>query len=240
MTSESARRILALYRPTIDAGKPQFADALAQAERDPELAQVAAGAVYDLRSLPQQIERGACPGGPPGKDPSIPALSCLVEAHLASARCLPSGAWGPLILLAQPRTQGSHLENYRRTMASVVTKYRMSLETDDPDRVRTFLANNQSPADYVLPASITRQRLLGCATLSWDGNPVSLLCFRHQSGTDLWLFVTHRSEMKGGPRSTNPAFAQANQVNTASWLQEGNLYLLATRGGPNLLQESLR
>jgi hypothetical protein len=131
-------------------------------------------------------------------------------------------------------------EDYRRTMAGVVTKYRMSLETGDPDRVRIFLANNQAPADYVLPASITRQRLLGCATLSWDGNPVSLLCFRHQSGSELWLFVTHRGELKGGPRSLKPVFAQANQMNTASWLDNGSLYLLATRGDPILLRESLQ
>ena len=49
MTSEAARKILAIYRPTIDGGDPQFADALAQAERDPELARwlQEQGAIYE-------------------------------------------------------------------------------------------------------------------------------------------------------------------------------------------------
>jgi len=240
MTSEAARKILALYRPTIDAGNPQFADALAQAERDPEL-----GRWLQEQSTIYEAFRSKLKEAPVPEDllektlRYRPSVVWWKHTWLQLAACLlVLGGLSFYWLSRGPRA--ATFENYRRTMASVVTKYRMSLETDDPDRVRTFLANNQSPADYVLPASITRQRLLGCATLSWDGNPVSLLCFRHQSGTDLWLFVTHRIEMKGGPRSTNPAFAQANQVNTASWLQEGNLYLLATRGDLNLLQESLR
>jgi hypothetical protein len=130
--------------------------------------------------------------------------------------------------------------NYQRTMANVVSKYRMSLETDDSDRVRNFLANNQAPSDYALPKSVAQQRLLGCATLSWDGYPVSLLCFRHQGGADLWLFVRRQSEMRGAPSSAEPVFSAVNQVSTASWQQGGNLYLLATRGDPALLQESLR
>jgi len=240
MTSESARKILALYRPTIDAGDPQFADALAQAEHDPELARW----LQEQCSIYEAV-RGKLKGAPVPEDLLEKTLryrtSVVWWKHtwLQLAACLLVLATLAFYWLSRGPGAAT-FENYRRTMAAVVTKYRMSLETDDPDRVRTFLANNQAPADYVVPASITRQRLLGCATLSWDGNPVSLLCFRHQSGSDLWLFVTHRSEMKGGPRSTDPAFAQANQVNTASWLQDGNLYLLATRGDPNLLQESLR
>jgi hypothetical protein len=131
-------------------------------------------------------------------------------------------------------------ENYRRTMAGVISNYRMSLETDEADRVRTFLANNQAPADYELPKSMAEQRLLGCATLSWDGHPVSLLCFRHRSGADLWLFVRRQSELKGAPQSTDHVFGEINQVNTASWHQGGNLYLLATRGDPALLRDSLQ
>jgi len=240
MTSEAARKILAIYRPTIDAGNPQFADALAQAECDPELARW----LQEQCTIYETLR---------GKLKEAPVPEDLLEKTL---RYRPSVVWWKhtwlqlaacLLVLASiafywfsrgPRAAA--FENYRRTMAGVVSNYRMSLETGDPDRVRTFLANNQAPADYLLPASITRQRLLGCATLSWDGNPVSLLCFRHQSGSDLWLFVTHRKELKGGPRSSDPSFGEANEVNTAAWLQNGNVYLLATRGDPKLLRETFQ
>jgi hypothetical protein len=239
MTREEAKKVLALYRPKIDQGDPQFADALVEAERDPDLA-----AWLRERCAVDDALRGKLREAPVPDDllektlryrPSI----WWKESWLRVAACfLVLGSLAFFWFSREPR-RGT-FETYQRTMARVVSNYRMSLETNDLERVRTFLANNQAPADYTLPPSITRQHLLGCATLSWDGNPVSLLCFRHESGAELWLFVTHRSELKGGPRSSDPVFGQANQINTASWRQNGNLYLLASRGDPKLLRESVQ
>jgi hypothetical protein len=132
----------------------------------------------------------------------------------------------------------STFESYRQSMTRVISgKYRMSLETADFDRVRRFLANNQAPADYVLPSALQAERLLGCATLSWDGHPVSLLCFRHRSGQDLWLFVTDRSAVSRPMETTT--FADIGKMNTAAWTANGDIYLLATRGDSDVLRASL-
>src|SRR5213075_2260207 len=125
-------------------------------------------------------------------------------------------------------------ENYRESMARVLSgKYRMSLETADFDRVRNFLANNQAPADYVLPSALQTEPLLGCATLSWDGHPVSLLCFRDLSGEDLWLFITDRDAIVRPIDTTQ--IAKIGHFNTAAWMKEKSVYLLATRGSQEFL-----
>jgi hypothetical protein len=238
MTNAEAKKILVLYRPKIDADDPQFADALAQAGRDPELAlwleeQCAIYEVLRARlkdaPVPEDLLEKILRHRPSvwWQQPWLRLAACLVV--LAGVAYFWLGR-GP---------QASTFESYRQTMANMVSMYRMSLETDDAGRVRTFLANNQAPSDYELPKSVAQQRLLGCATLSWDGYPVSLLCFRHPSGADLWLFVRRHSDLKGAPRSTEPVFGTVNQVNTAGWYQGGNLYLLATRGDPALLRASL-
>jgi hypothetical protein len=127
--------------------------------------------------------------------------------------------------------------DYRVAMTALVSKkYPMSLETSDPERARKFLANNQSPSDYVLPAALKRTPLLGCSTLSWGANPVSLLCFRNRDGSDLWLFVTGHRSLPGSPSSQEPAFLPANGLITASWETGGTIYLLASRGGSDRLR----
>jgi hypothetical protein len=239
MTSEEAKRLLALYRPKIDADDPQFGDALAQAERDPELARWLEEQCAIYEALRDRLKNAPVPEDLLEKTLRHRPSVWWKQAWLRLAACLMILAGVAYFWLGRG-IEAPTFGNYQRTMASVVSKYRMSLETDDLDSVRTFLANNQAPSDYVLPKAITQQRLLGCATLSWDGHPVSLICFQHQSGADLWLFVRRQSDLKGAPRSAEPVFSTVNQVNTASWHQGESLYLLATRGDPALLRESLR
>jgi hypothetical protein len=239
MTSEQAKRILALYRPKIDANDPQFADALAQAGRDPELARWLEDQSAIYVAVRSKLKDAPVPEDLLDKTLRHRPAVWWTQPWLRLAACLVLLAGVAYFWLGRGPKQPT-FDNYRRTMANVVSKYRMSLESSDADRVRTFLANNQAPADYELPKSIARQRLLGCATLSWDGHPVSLLCFRHQNGTDLWLFVRRQTRLKGVPSPTQRVFAEINQVNTASWHQGGNLYLLAIRGDPALLRDSLQ
>jgi hypothetical protein len=239
MTREEAKKLLAIYRPKIDADDPQFAEALAQVERDPELARWLEEQCATYEALRNRLREAPGPEDLLKKTLRHRPSVWRKQTWLQLAACLAVLAGVAYFWLSRdagPPTFGK----YQRAMAGVVSKYRMSLETGDFDRVRAFLANNQAPSDYVLPKSIMQQRLLGCATLSWDGHPVSLICLRHQSGADLWLFVRRRSDMRGVPPSADPVFNAVNQVNTASWQQGESIYLLATRGDPALLQDSLR
>lgn len=237
MTSEEAKQILAVYRPELDAEDPHFAEALLQTQRDPALKDwlEKQAALYTV--LRQRLKESAVP-------PDL--LQRILHTQPVPTwqyRLLPLAA--SILILAGVTTfwlkrvpKESTFENYRHSMARVISgKYRMSLETADFDRVRRFLANNQAPADYVLPSALQAERLLGCATLSWDGHPVSLLCFRHRSGEDLWLFITDRGAVSRPLDTTR--FAGIGKINTAGWTANGDIYLLATRGDPEVLRASL-
>ena len=239
MTSEEARKQLALYRPGIDADDPQFAEALAQVRRDPELSRWLEEqcAIYD--AFRNRLKEAPVPEALLKKILHHTPAPWWRQTWLQLAACLLILASISYFWLSRGDKEPT-FANYHQTMTRVVSRYRMSLETNDTEKVRAFLANNQAPSDYMLPKSIAQQQLLGCATLSWDGYPVSLICFRHRSGADIWLFVRRQGRLADAPRSAEPVFGKANQVNTASWREGSNLYLLATRGDQALLRESLQ
>ncbi|MDD5199471.1 MAG: hypothetical protein PHC88_06670 [Terrimicrobiaceae bacterium] len=240
MTSREAREILKTYRPGIDFHDPAFHEAVAQARRDPDLA----AWVRNQDALYQGIRSQL-------KD--VPVPEDLAAKILTSHRPRWSGremlqlAAAVAILAAvaafwlQERRHPATFADYRTSMAALVSKkYPMGLETPDLERARKFLANNQSPSDYVLPAALKSAPLLGCATLSWGANPVSLLCFRQKDGSGLWLFVTEHPSLRGLPASVEPEFSQTNGLITAGWRDGGKIYLMASLGGPDRLAPYLR
>jgi anti-sigma-K factor RskA len=128
------------------------------------------------------------------------------------------------------RTQSARFVDYRHSMAQLIQHgYRMSYLTDNPEAARRFLRANQAPADFELPATTADTKLLGCATLSWNGNPVSLLCFRRPSA-DLWLFVSPRAALPDAPALSSSMEKEAGNLHTASWTAGDIVYLAATRG----------
>jgi hypothetical protein len=237
MTRDEAKCILWLYRGEIDSGDPAFAEALREAERDPELAHWLQDHLAAHSAIRARLKDAPFPEGlaeriigerpaPWWRQPVFQlAASILILAAVVIA-WFTSGAKKPT------------LEEYGRFTARVVTgKYAMGLESADHGAVRRFLAANQALADYKLPQPLEKERLLGCAALSWDGHPVSLLCFRRQQGPgapDLWLFVTDAGAL---PKSIDsPRFANTGQVGTAAWGRGGKIYLLAAREDSQFLR----
>jgi hypothetical protein len=238
MNSREAREILKTYRPGVDWTDAAFHEALEVAKRDPELAAWVReqGLVYDairtsLRSVPVPEGLAADILARHRRPRPHPVRNFLQIAAAVAVLLSVAVFW-----LKDWRRPTASFPDYRASMTALVSKkYPMSLESPDPALVRKFLANNQSPADYVLPSALRGTPLLGCATLSWGSNPVSLLCFRKPNGDDLWLFVTEPVAMQGAPASTAPEFAEARGLTTASWQAGGKVYLLSSRGGANEL-----
>jgi hypothetical protein len=239
MTNREAKATLALYRPGIDGAEdPQFSDALRLAQQDLELA----------RWLKQQ---GALHAALRRRFSGIPVPEDLA-ARIILKRPRPAWWSSPMLRLAAAvavllgvamfwmsrQPEKASFDGYRHAMVSLISKpYRMGLETADPERARRFFANNQAPANYRLPASLERQQLLGCATLSWGSRPVALLCFRHDNGSELWLFVSTRGALPGAPKSTLREFGKSEKMTTASWSNGEHTYIIATRGDQRLLEE---
>ena len=121
----------------------------------------------------------------------------------------------------------------------------MDLATNSPVAVRAYLAREQAPADYVLPAPLQRAELVGCAVQSWQGAKVSMICFRTGKPlspgqqSDMWLFVVERASVKEAPDTAIAQLAPVNRLTTAVWTQGYKLYLLGMEGDEQAVRRFL-
>jgi hypothetical protein len=111
--------------------------------------------------------------------------------------------------------------------------YGMDLETNDVAQIRTYLAQHQAPADYVLPKKMEPTPSVGCGVLRWQDQPVAMVCFRTGkplapgAKSDLFLFVIDRKSLPNLRATKVPEFASVNKLVTASWIEGDRVYLLA-------------
>jgi hypothetical protein len=251
MTSSEAKEILMLYRPgTADATDPTFTEALALCERDEELKNWLARhcALYTaLRSKFKQI------AVPPGLKEQIIAERQVHVVPIWQKAVLAVGAVAAVvmvILAVLPSFQARERHDfaaYRDYMGSLAERgYYMDTNTSNLNQIRSFLAQKQAIADYVLPENLQKNaRPAGCLATTWQGKPVSMICF--QTGrpmqaprvSDLWLFISDQTIASGAPKASTPTIEKANGMITASWTVGNRTYVLATEGDASLLSKFL-
>jgi len=250
-----AKQLLLLYRPgTADGDDPEVAEALAWAQRDPELArwlEQACARQSALRAKFRQI------------DPPAGLREQIISEHAASQR---RRVWQPKVLLAlapllvailvaglfwlhlhpHARPDDSTLAIFQNRMVSAALRgYTMDLTTNDESQIRGYLGHHAAPADYVLPGALQKAAVAGCAIQGWQGTKVAMICFRTGqplapgAQSDLWLFVVDRASVPGAPTESRPQFARVNRLNTAMWTHGDKLYLLGAAGDEALLRSFL-
>ena len=134
----------------------------------------------------------------------------------------------------------------KRMAETALRSYSMDFTAADPARIRNFLEAKKAPADYSLPTGLKTATPVGCVVSTWQGNPVSMICFKSGrplppgAASDLWLFVTERKTVANGPRPGDPIFARVNKATTASWSDDTETYLLTTVGNEAFLRQYLR
>ncbi len=252
MNRDEIKQTLLLYRPgSADAEDPQIAATLALAKQDAELArwlEEHCARQSALRAKFRQLE------------PPAGLREQIISEHAASRRRNSSRhkiqfalAGAALLLLGMlagfwlpHRAPEDTLAVYQNQMARVaLSPYAMDLMTNDLAPVRAYLAQNRAPADFVLPAPLKKIALTGCAVESWQGTRVSMICFRTGqpltpgAASDLWLFVIDRAAVKNAPAGTAPQLAKVNGLITASWTQNGKIYLLGTEGEAAAIKQYL-
>ncbi len=255
MNHEEIKQILLLYRPgTADAEDPEVAQALALAKNDPELS----------RWL---VEHSARQSALREKFRQLPVLTGLKEqiiseeaakAKAVSRRDKIVGLAAALAIVVsllavvffylphKPSSPAPTLATLQGQMAYIaVSSYGMNLETNDAAKIQAYLAANQAPSDYVLPAGLQKAAVAGCAVESWQNSKVSMICFRTgkplppNQKSDLWLFVVDPATVKDASTIQSPQYGAVNGLTTVTWIQNNKLYFLAVQGDEDTLKKFL-
>jgi hypothetical protein len=252
MTNEQAKQILQLYRPgTADATDPSFAEALDLCEHDTELKQwfsnhcalySAIRAKFKKIAVPEALKEQIIAERPVQH---APAWQKAVLAGGALAFAVMTFMFvSPYLGSREPHD----FATYRGTMGAITRlNYEMETNSSDLDVIRTYLAQKKAIADYVLPENLQKNaRVLGCMTTTWQGKPVSLVCFatgrpiEASQRSDMWLFISSDTVAKDAPQTSTPTFStEPNGLITASWKVGNRTYLLATKGDQRFIEKYL-
>lgn len=229
MTRDEAKQILLLYRSRRDLEDPEIKAAFEHAQRDPELRHWLEQHGALQRKLREQMA-------------TLPVPPDLKEAILAGRKIVRPAFWRQPAWLAAAAVIAALLgiaavwlrpdpferfNLYRARMVSTIGReYRMDIMTNDLAAIRNYLAFQRAPTNYVVPPKLQQLSATGGARLKWGNQPVSMICFDRGDQRMLFLFVVPRKAIKGEPGQT-PELSQISDLQTASWSDALNTYLLA-------------
>jgi hypothetical protein len=250
MTERDAKQILALFRPgTADETDPYFKEARKLPAIDPEMARWFAAHCESYLALRRKFDAIPVPSGLKEQILSEHKIDRSVfRSYLRPMLAL--AAVVVLLLGIGIHSWRAHLPYryfaYRKRMTETALRsYSMQLTTADASQIRNFLRSRNAPVDFSLPAGLKSATLVGCVVTRWQGNVVSMICYKTgrplSSGdqSDLWLFVTDLKSVANPPPSGGPVFARVNDASTASWSEGNNIYLLAAVGDEAFLRRYL-
>ena len=129
-----------------------------------------------------------------------------------------------LVFFARAPREDKTIAGFRsRMVAFALREYRMDIHTNNLADVQKFLAQSGTPAQFNLPPNLARTPIKGGAALTWQGKPVSMVCF-DRLNTTLYMFVIDSSHAR--PR-TNYDLAPFKNVSTATWTSGDKTFFLA-------------
>jgi hypothetical protein len=231
MTRDEAKGILLDYRPGLTEPTSQTAQALELAQRDPILNDWFARQQAWHRNVRVELREIEIPA-----DLKQNILRnhrqrffwrrtefAWAAAAAVAALIFISIFWG--------RSPGEELtfQAYRdRMVGFALREYRMDLLSENREEIRRYLEAQGGPADFELPPELEAAPLLGGAKLSWQGEPVSMVCFALDEREILYLFIVREEAVKEGEiPGEQPEIGPVKRLMTASWRHDGKIYLLA-------------
>jgi hypothetical protein len=256
MNPGQAKQVLTIYRPgTADASDPEIAEALTLVRNDAELSRWFDEHCARQNALRDKFREIALPAGL--REQIISEHAARTKAASRREKIMVVGAVAAILVALAviaslylphnntPRPIPNTLANYQDQMTGVaLSGYYMTAMTN-LDQVHSWLAQSQGPSDYVLPAGLKNAAITGCTVQTWRNAKASMICFRQgktlppgQPG-DLWLFVIDQTAVNGTPATTSPQLTTVNGLITATWTQDGKLYVLSARGDEQTIHKYL-
>jgi hypothetical protein len=245
---EEVRRILLACRPdAIDPADPDVRAALELVERDPALA----GWWREQKKFYATVRSAF---------QSLPVPEGLREAILAEPKTIRVNWWRttPIraaaiaasllallsILVWRPSESAASFDRFRdRMVRTVIREYRMDIRATTDTDIRAFLRENKGYSAYRLRGDLSTVPLFGAGRLSWNGQPVSMICFERRQKVLMYLFVIDRTAFPSAGDTVpgpSPTFAEVVERATASWVDGKQVYVLVSEAGMNDLQSLVK
>ena len=234
--NEQAKLLLSAYRPGgSDASDPAFAEALAQAQRDPQLrawldqSQEFDRAVSEtLRAVtvPADLRSTILAGGMMSR----PRQGWRGSRVWAMAAALATFA----ALGAFWQTRGMRLEPWQTDSLAVLDNIESgaaNLDIEHPQHAHLvdWLREHAAPAPSKFPTALASSPTFGCKTIDSHGRKVSLICFDLGNKEQAHLFTTPRAGLKLTPPENHPLFGHRRHWNLASWSSGENVHMVASQ-----------
>ncbi len=248
MDNREAKFILNAYRPAgQDTNDPRFAEALKQARRDPMLEQwfrdsVAFDAAITeklcLIEAPAGLRENILAGAKVSRPLrwSKPFIKWAIAAALISMAILGSLIWS--------ETRPAHLAGWQNAALDVVSSLvtnesSFDAQSHNADQLLAWLRANHAPTAQKLPHNLGKLESIGCKTFSWDGIPVSVICFMRPDGGLIHLVATAAPATTARASKMEPRFVRRGEWTTATWREGDNVYMVAIEGSPDQLRSYL-
>jgi hypothetical protein len=245
MSNDEAKFLLNAYRPNgRDAVDPSMAAALEQAKQDPALAawfnrdQAHAAAVAaKLREIapPAELRAAILAGSRASEKAWAPRTRWLRPAWLAAAAAivltLGAGLWWRLAPI-----QGATFEEF--AVNFVDRGFRLQKHSADVSVLREWLQQQRGPIPESLPSAFSRLRALGCRTLKFEGQDVSLMCFE-EGGKEFHVFVARRENVTPVQPFSRRTTKQRGGLASATWNDAHNRYVLVSDAGMDAVNRLL-
>jgi hypothetical protein len=242
MTQNEAKEILRARRPWMrDDEDHEVLEALQLARRDSELASWLEQQSAFHETIRAQLRAFTAPEDLreallSGRRKIIPMWR-RPEFFLAAACLLLALVLGAMWAQEQPRwARGAPEEDqtfngFRSRMVGFALRlYRMDIMTSDLNQVLQFLQEQGAPSQLTLTPGLEAMPVKGGAALTWQGHPVSMVCFHLAKTETLYMFVMEqRALQQSTPPGPKPEIQEVGGISTASWSHDGKVYIVAAR-----------
>jgi anti-sigma factor RsiW len=254
MNRDDAKLILQAYRPGgRDAGDPYFAEALALAQRDAELAawfaeqqkfdaQISSG-LQQVR-VPSRLKAEILALGKKEESPGPAWWQNLFswQSPVAWATAVVLVVVLSLALFRAKPAEANGFADYSAQMVNTAVndKHHVDIEANSMKQAVAWLAGHQGENNLVLPTTLKGDDgLMGCRVLDWHGQKVSMLCYSIEGMRHVDVFVTGADIFPDAPPQDSPQFAVRDGLPTASWTHDGKVYLAISHGDDTILKSLL-
>jgi hypothetical protein len=246
MNSDEAREILEVYRPGgADEDGPRVREALAQMQRDPELARWFAAQVRFDAAMAKGVK---------GLEVPADLKASLLAARSVVVR-LPVSWWRPalnswrlrvaaaaaIVLLISiggtfSQRGPTRFADFRREIIEENWNRpdHLQFRSSNLVHVKQWLARQGGPTGFSLPSGFEHPQLHGCGLVHVGGHPVAVLCLA-EGAKHLHLYVADDVQFADLPKAGVPDFEKCGVWKTASWQKGDQTYVLAGMKYPTFI-----